>query len=99
MILKNFYYVDCFALKNTTTVNHVFDSSLIFKNKSKLKLAISPVTKERTVEFSKPYERKNEKTNARQKLFRVEEVVSRRRSSRYPCFSGDAGNTANVGEN
>ena len=76
VILKNFYYVDCFALKNTTTVNHVFVSSLIFKNKSKLKLAISPVTKERTVEFSKPYERKNEKTNARQKLFRVEEVVN-----------------------
>lgn len=34
------------------------------------------MTKERTVEFSKPYERKNEKTNARQKLFRVEEVVN-----------------------
>lgn len=75
-VLKNFYYVDCYALKNTITVNYVFDSSLAFEDKSSLKLAISPVTKEKTVEFSAPYERKNEKTNAGQKLFRVERVVN-----------------------
>ena len=53
-VLKNFYYVDCYALKNTITVNYVFDSSLAFEDKSSLKLAISPVTKEKTVEFSAP---------------------------------------------
>lgn len=75
-VLKNFYYVDCFALKNITTINYAFDSSLAFDNKNILKLAISPVTKEKTVEFSTPYERKNEKTNANQKLFRVERVIN-----------------------
>lgn len=54
----------------------MFDSSLAFEDKSSLKLAISPVTKEKAVEFSAPYERKNEKTNAGQKLFRVERVVN-----------------------
>lgn len=74
-LLYYFYYVDMENISEMSIKNFVLDPNLIggIARKS-LRIAISPITQKRVVEFSKPYERKNEITGAKQKYFRVEKV-------------------------
>lgn len=75
-ILSNFYYIDYKNLMNIEIVHHVLDANLIRRDEmDTLKLALSPVTKAKTVEFSDPYIKKNSITGADQKYFRVENVI------------------------
>lgn len=75
-IMDNFYYIDHMEMDRMNVRHYILDPGLlVFDRKSELKLAISPVTQKETIEFSNPYERPNEKTGARQKLFRVENVI------------------------
>lgn len=74
-ILSYFYFVDYTKLKGMRFKNYRLDSNVVFGiNSDVLKIAISPLTKEKTVNFSVPYTRKNHKTGAVQNLFRVENV-------------------------
>ena len=74
-ILSNFYYIDKQKLGNMDIVHHILDENLIRNENDVLRLALSPITKEKMVEFSKPYMRENEKTGANQYYFRVEKVL------------------------
>lgn len=74
-VLKNFFYIDQNKLNGMLIKNYILDPKAVFdRSKKVLKLAISPVTARKTVEFSAPYERVNESTGAVQKLFRVENI-------------------------
>lgn len=74
--LENFYYIDLNNLKGMLVKNYMLDPKAVLgRKKDVLKIAISPITDKKIVEFSKPYERMNENTGAVQKLFRVENVL------------------------
>lgn len=74
-ILHYFYYIDKRNMPGVVIRNHILDSNLIQGiGKNRLRVALSPVTKEKIVEFSEPYERKNEETGAFQKYFRVNRI-------------------------
>lgn len=76
VLLRYFYFVDQDKVKDICLKNYFLDESLIFESgKTSLKLAISPVTKEKVVCFSEPYQRMNGRTGANQNYFRVEHVL------------------------
>lgn len=76
-ILSKFYFIDYKKCQDFVVKNIVLDPQMIFRGEKKLfRIAISPVTREKAVIFSDPYERKNERTGARQYLFRVEGIAN-----------------------
>lgn len=71
-----FYFIDCSKLNGMRLKNYIVDSNVIFElNQESLKIAISPLTREKMVDFSIPYTRNNERTGASQNLFRVEKIL------------------------
>lgn len=76
-ILHNFYYIDNKKISGIVARNYILDSNLLRGiEQNSLRVAVSPVTKEKIVEFSEPYERKNEETGASQRYFRVENIIN-----------------------
>lgn len=76
MLLYHFYFVDRDMIRDMCLKNYFLDESIMFPyGKSSLRIAISPLTREKVVNFSKPYERINDKTGARQQYFRVESIM------------------------
>lgn len=83
-ILSVFYYIDYQLLPNTRVINHIVDSGLITpKSTNCYKFAISPVTKQKVLCLSVPYQRKNRKTGALQSLFRVEKLQHEKELTDY----------------
>ena len=76
--ILNYFYFIVFDPENSIKYkNYSLDSKIIMTNKkSNLRIAISPLTKEKVVVFSKPYERENEITQSKQYWFRVEKLMN-----------------------
>lgn len=75
-LLQNFYYIDQNRLDGMRLKNYILDRRAVIKNeKTALKIALSPITQQKTVEFSAPYEGINGKTGIPQKMFRVERLL------------------------
>lgn len=75
-LLRNFYFIDQNRLDGMQIRNYVLDYKSVFnERKASLKIAVSPITQEKTVEFSAPYDGINTRTGIPQKLFRVEKVL------------------------
>lgn len=73
--LINFYYLNYEKLNDMKVKNYKIDSNVILNmEQAYLKIAISPLTRNISVKFSKPYARRDNKSGALQKLFRVEGV-------------------------
>lgn len=75
VILRKFYYIDLKKFDGDYKIYHYdIENKGLLKDKNTLKIAISPLTKDKVVEFSEPYDTKNEHTGASQLMFRVENV-------------------------
>lgn len=75
-LLKNFYYIDQNKLDGMQIKNYILDYRAVLKTgNTSLKIAVSPITREKTVEFSAPYDGINGKTGISQKVFRVERIL------------------------
>lgn len=76
-LLQNFYYIDRNRLDGMRLRNYILDRAYVMRSrKTSLKIAVSPITREKSVEFSAPYEGVNGRTGIPQKMFRVERVLS-----------------------
>ena len=74
--LHNFYYIDQNRLDGMRLKNYILDWRAVMRTeKRSLKIAVSPITRERTVEFSAPYDGINGRTGIAQKMFRVERIL------------------------
>lgn len=70
-LFYNFYYIE--KPNNIIISNYILQKQSVLKTgKLNLRVAISPLTKEELVVFSKPYERMNIHTKQKQHYFRVE---------------------------
>lgn len=75
-LLYHFFYINNKEIPNFVVKNHILSPEVLRGiGKNKLKMALSPITKDKVVEFSEPYERRNDVTGAKQKYFRVEKVI------------------------
>ena len=75
-LLQNFYYIDQNRLDGMRLRNYILDRTAVMRSrKTSLKIAVSPITRKKSVEFSAPYEGVNGRTGIPQKLFRVERVL------------------------
>ena len=75
-VLQNFYYIDQNRLDGMRLRNYILDRTAVMRSrKTSLKIAVSPITRKKSVEFSAPYEGVNGRTGIPQKLFRVERVL------------------------
>ena len=73
--LSYFYMIEQKNISGITIHNYVLDKSVIMTHgKTALKIGISPLTRDRHVEFSNPYPRMNEKEAIERYYFRVENV-------------------------
>lgn len=75
-ILNNFYYVDYNNMDGFKMINYVIDPVFYsLKEKSSIKIAISPITKEKVVQFSNSYQKQNQFSKLYQNYFRVEKIL------------------------
>ena len=75
-LLYYFYFIDQNKIEDMHLKNYFLDESVIFNHgKAGLKIAISPITGHKVVNFSEPYERTNDRTGGLQSYFRVENLM------------------------